>query len=205
MKIGGSDYVQLAKSDSLKTTGESLHSRDKSEHVVEGFMGEHPQDDFYNTFKFMASSQSDEIMIKYLSNSSKLIRSFDLPYMLAHYELTEAQWYMRLLTNIENISALCLNSLTETFNEQEVYNEPNENVQRVIRESGCIDFLADLLERLFPSAGTFRDDENRIEEKLKSRLIRRILNLISITVKGNKDNQYYCYKYILPSLQKYVN
>ena len=65
---------------------------------------------------------------------------------------------------------------------------------------GCIDAIASLLLKLFPGGASV--DYSEYEFMMK--LLGQLLTLISISVKGNKENKIYTFKRTMRIIQKYV-
>ena len=69
-----------------------------------------------------------------------------------------------------------------------------------MREMGCIDAVAGLLLKLFPGGASVDYNENEFMKKLLGQL----LTLVSISVKGNKENKMYTFQKTMRTIQKYV-
>ena len=69
-----------------------------------------------------------------------------------------------------------------------------------MREMGCIDAIAGLLIKLFPGGASVDYSEDEYMRKILGKL----LSIISISVKNNKENKLYTFKRTMRIIQKYV-
>ena len=67
-----------------------------------------------------------------------------------------------------------------------------------MRETGCIDSVAELLLKLFPGGAS----SDFSEDEFMQHLLGQLLTLISITVKNNKENKMYTFKQSMRIIQK---
>ena len=198
------DFIHLNEGRNEKAkkfSGFNLKSPDRPSECFSDLVSPKVSEEIDDTmFKIIEAKRQDLLIVNTLAHLARFIKRFDIQLMTKYYDFTEDAGYLILYSALKQLKLLILNALPSAIQQGLSYKKPNEFIQRVMRESHCIEYLANLLQKLFPSGHSVDYSEHHIKKKLLCQL----LKILAISVKNNKENQIYTFRNVMRIIQKYI-